>query len=142
MMQSGMLFRRFTANITARRPSMGGAGPHGGLTAWKRSIASVTGRPLSLNLPSHPTIMVRLLAWRPTQVAWNRARLATSLARLLEPPSAGHVACDRLPTHLLSGLLAGLRPLVDHFTGYGIPESRVTKEQMLRCTSGSINAIA
>ena len=55
----------------------------GELTAWKRSIASVTGRPLSLKLPIHRTIVVRLLAWRllPMQLAWNRARLATALAQ-------------------------------------------------------------
>ena len=67
------------------------------LTAWKRSIASVTGRPLSLKLPIHRTIVVRLLAWRPTRLAWNRARLATALAtiaclRILE---VAHLqACD------------------------------------------------
>ena len=80
----------------------------GELTAWKRSIASVTGRPLSLKLPIHRTVVVRLLAWRPTQVAWNRARLATALAT---------IACLRISevAHLQ------VRDLwFDHFTGYGI----------------------
>ena len=54
----------------------------GELTAWKRSIASVTGRPLSLKLPIHRTIVVRLPASSPTRVAWNRARLATALATI------------------------------------------------------------
>ena len=68
------------------------------MTAWKRSIASVTGRPLSLKLPIHRTIVVRLLAWRPTQVAWNRARLATALATIacLRISEVAHLqACDR-----------------------------------------------
>ena len=71
----------------------------GELTAWtrKRSIASVTGRPLSLKLPIHRTIVVRLLGWRPTQVAWNRARLATALATIacLRTSEVAHLqACD------------------------------------------------
>ena len=81
----------------------------GELTAWKRSISSVTGRPLSLKLPIHRTIVVRLLAWRPTQVAWNRARLATALATIacLRVSEVAHLqACDLW---------------FDHFTGYGIP---------------------
>ena len=81
----------------------------GELTAWKRSITSVTGRPLSLKLLIHRTIVVRLLAWRPTQVAWNRARLATALAT---------IACLRISevAHLQVCDL-----WFDHFTGYGIP---------------------
>ena len=56
----------------------------------------------------HRTIVVRLLAWRPTQVAWNRARLATALATIacLRISEVAHLqACDLW---------------FDHFTGYGI----------------------
>ena len=81
----------------------------GELTTWKSSIASVIGRPLSLKLPIHRTIVVRLLAWRPTQVAWKCARLATALAT---------IACLRISevAHLQVCDL-----WFDHITGYGIP---------------------
>ena len=81
----------------------------GKLTAGKRSIASVTCRPLSLKLPIHSTVVVRLLAWRPTQVAWNRARLATALATIacLHISKAAHLQVCYL--------------WFNHFTGYGIP---------------------
>ena len=83
------------------KPSIDG---RGGLTAWRRSIASVTGRPLSLKLPIqvHRTIVVRLLAWRQTQVAWK-----------LELCSAGHgVGYDCMQSYFGSGSPTGMRSLV------------------------------
>ena len=63
------------------------------LTAWKRSIASITGRPLSLKLPIQRTIVVRLLIWRPTRAAWNRAWLATALATIACLRISGGFTC-------------------------------------------------
>ena len=67
------------------------------LTAWKRLIASFTGCPLSLKLPIHSTIVVRLLAWRPTWAAWNSTLLATARATIscLHISEVAHLqACD------------------------------------------------
>ena len=82
----------------------------GELTAWKHSIASVTGRPLSLKLHIHRTIVVRLLAWRPTQVAWNRARLAMALAafvsqkwRICRLATSGSITSQAVASRAMKG---------------------------------------
>ena len=93
------------ANVVGASPNARGALSAHDLTAWKRSIASVTGRPLSLKLPIHRTIVVRLLAWRPTPVAWNRTRLATALAT---------IACLRISE---VAYLQVCDLSFDHFTG-------------------------
>ena len=51
-------------------------------TAWTRSLGCVMGRPLSLKLPIHKTVVAWLLRWRPEGVVDNRARLVTALATL------------------------------------------------------------
>ena len=51
-------------------------------TAWSRAIGRVMGRPLSLKLPIHKSVVAWLLRWRPAGVADNLARLMTSLATL------------------------------------------------------------
>ena len=48
--------------------------------AWTRCLSCVMGRPLSLKLPIHKSIVAFLLAWRPTSLADNRDRLLTALA--------------------------------------------------------------
>ena len=51
-------------------------------TAWVRSIGSIMGRPLSLKLPIHRSVVVWLLRWRPAGVADNRSRLMAALATI------------------------------------------------------------
>ena len=51
-------------------------------TAWVRAIGCIMGRPLSLKLPIHKSVVARLLRWRPLTVALNRNRLIAALATL------------------------------------------------------------
>jgi hypothetical protein len=51
-------------------------------SAWVRSIGCIMGRPLSLKLPIHKSIVAWLLRWRPISVALNRNRLMAALATL------------------------------------------------------------
>ena len=87
------------------KPSIDG---RGGLTAWRRSIASVTGRPLSLKLSHSPHDRSTTASLRQTQVARNHALLATALAT---------IACLRISevAHLQAFDL-----WFDHFTGHCI----------------------
>ena len=50
--------------------------------AWSRCLACVMGRPLSLKLPIHKSVVAFLLGWRPASLADNRDRLLTSLATI------------------------------------------------------------
>jgi hypothetical protein len=54
----------------------------GEFAAWERSISCILGRPLSLKLPIHKTVVARLLRWRPAGLADNRRRLMAALATL------------------------------------------------------------
>ena len=51
-------------------------------SAWVRSLGCIMGRPLSLKLPIHKSVVVWLLQWRPDHVAANRNRLMAALATL------------------------------------------------------------
>ena len=73
------------AAVQARHRLFGLAPPllgRGEYTAWSRSLGTIMGRPLSLKLPIHKTVVARLLRWRPESLVENRARLLTALATL------------------------------------------------------------
>ena len=81
----------------------------GEYSAWVRTLSTITGRPLSLKLPIHRSIVAWLLRARPATVAQHRALLLTALAT---------IACLRVSE------VARLQVCdlwFDHFTGYGIP---------------------
>ena len=54
----------------------------GEFAMWERSISCIMGRPLSLKLPIHKSVVAKLLRWRPAAVADNRRRLMAALATL------------------------------------------------------------
>ena len=71
--------------IQARHRLFGLAPPlagRGEFTAWSRSLGTIMGRPLSLKLPIHKSVVAWLLRWRPETLVENRARLMTALATL------------------------------------------------------------
>jgi len=81
----------------------------GEFSAWARSLSSITGRPLSLKLPVHRSVVAWLLRHRPDSIATHRARLVTSLAT---------VACLRV-SEVARIQVCDL--WFDHLTSYGVP---------------------
>ena len=81
----------------------------GEFAAWERSISCIMGRPLSLKLPIHKTVIAWLLRWRPPGVADNRRRLMAALATL---------ACLRV-SELCRLQVCDL--WFDWHTGWGVP---------------------
>ncbi len=51
-------------------------------SSWVKMLGSIRGRPLALKLPIQKTTVRWLLAWRPTALAAQRARLLTAVATL------------------------------------------------------------
>ena len=81
----------------------------GEFAAWEHSISCIMGRPLSLKLPIHKSVVTWLLRWRPDGVADNRRRLMATLATL---------ACLRV-SELCRLQVCDL--WFDWHTGWGVP---------------------